>query len=128
MLLYFSPGKQDVLEGMRRAQRRRFALAAIMIKGGFPAGGGAPAEELRSVDPRTLRDRAGRPVLTAAIAEKRPWEVLASLAEALKRQGGQRQGVAPAGTGRFAGVGVVLDFEILEEFAPPLRHCIRAAL
>jgi len=29
---------------------------------------------------------------------------------------------------RFAGVGVVLDFEILEEFVPPLRRCIRAAL
>jgi len=90
MLLCFSPGKQDTPEGMRRAQRRRFALAAIPIKGGFPAGGGALAEELRSVDLRTLHDRAGRPVLTAAIAEKRPWEVLASLAEALKRQGGQR--------------------------------------
>eukprot|EP00873_Tetraselmis_striata_P037632 jgi/Tetstr1/457896/TSEL_044415.t1 len=100
MLLCFSPGKQDVLEAMRQAQRRRFALAAILVKGGFPVGGGAPAEELRSVDLRTLHDRAGRPVLTAAIAEQRPREVLASLAEALKRQGGQRQGVAPAGTGR----------------------------
>eukprot|EP00873_Tetraselmis_striata_P035532 jgi/Tetstr1/455796/TSEL_042592.t1 len=101
MLLYFSPGKQDVLEGMRQAQRRRFALAAILVKGGFPAGGGALAEEMRSLDPRTLRDRAGRPVLAVAIAEKRLREVLASLAEALKRQGGQRQGVAPAGTGRW---------------------------
>eukprot|EP00873_Tetraselmis_striata_P021574 jgi/Tetstr1/441838/TSEL_030053.t1 len=81
MMLYFSPGKQDVLEGMRQTQRRRFALAAIPIKGGFPAGGGALAEELRSVDLRTLRDRGGRPVLTAAIAERRPREVLASLAE-----------------------------------------------
>eukprot|EP00873_Tetraselmis_striata_P016295 jgi/Tetstr1/436559/TSEL_002713.t1 len=90
VLLYVSPGKQDVLEGLGQAQRRRFALAAILIKGGFPAGGGALAEELRSVDLRTLRDRAGRPVLTAAIAERRPREVLASLAEALKRQGGER--------------------------------------
>eukprot|EP00873_Tetraselmis_striata_P021581 jgi/Tetstr1/441845/TSEL_030060.t1 len=59
---------------LMREQRRRFDLAAILVDRGFPADGGAQAEELRSVDLHALRDRAGRPVLTAAIAEQRPQE------------------------------------------------------
>jgi len=69
-----------------REQRRRFDLAAILVDRGFPADGGAQAEELRSVDLHALRDRAGRPVLTAAIAEQRPHEVLDSTTNARKLQ------------------------------------------
>eukprot|EP00873_Tetraselmis_striata_P041455 jgi/Tetstr1/461719/TSEL_006809.t1 len=77
---------RNLLDRLRREQRRRFELAAIIVERGFPVEGGAMAEELRSVDLRALRDRAGRPVLTAAIAEQRPQEVLDSITNALKLQ------------------------------------------
>eukprot|EP00873_Tetraselmis_striata_P037880 jgi/Tetstr1/458144/TSEL_044636.t1 len=69
-----SAGEKALLEKMKQKQRRRFALAAIVMEMGAPSEGGALAEEMRAIDLRALRDGAGRPVLAIAIAEQRPRE------------------------------------------------------
>eukprot|EP00873_Tetraselmis_striata_P006898 jgi/Tetstr1/427162/TSEL_017350.t1 len=54
-----SAGEKALLEKMKQKQRRRFALAAIVMEMGAPSEGGALAEEMRAIDLRALRDGAG---------------------------------------------------------------------
>ena len=88
------PGKALFVK-LQAEQRKRFDLADSIIRDGYSASGD---KREKQVGLGTLRDRYGRMLLKAAIADKRPKEVINSIMLGLREQQQQDKGANADGS------------------------------